>query len=515
MSRLACAALAAVALLLLAAPRPAHADPNFGITPEKKLAKALADLADTCFECGDIAKQKGLYTYARSFFSHALEYDTDHKKTRKVMGFERKKGTWVLEEDMVPLTDKINEAKRDELTEKLRLDTTPVREKAAEALWKFVEDTDLTANQRLLALWHVVQICPEHRGAQKAARSAPAYQWFKHTLDDDAETNRQVWIQRAPEGEVLEERTPYEEQSGLPMAKRRSDWLIFHMDIGEKGPDWAKSLLQYGEACRTHVFELLATEPPKPPEKDEHRLHYTVMVDRDRYARFVEKCSGITDAAHRKEAATVGWGTPTYNPYGSVWLYPRLDNDYGLRDGIAHDLASKEIFRFCGTEGAYWLARGLGYLSSTHMNGSTQGTFYAVKTTGVIDSGGRESLPGLGNCAAGWRLRVAMEITGGTELKPGELARLRVVDFSQREMAHAFCYTDFLVNQHRAGLSEFLKACYDERARRYKEKQDPETATEILARLYKTLETTEEDFMAAFRTWALANYVALPIQEEK
>ncbi|MCZ7605815.1 MAG: hypothetical protein M5U25_06980 [Planctomycetota bacterium] len=101
MRTLAFTAVMAAVMLLLATPST-RADGNFGITPDKKLAKALADLADTCFECGDIAKQKGLYTYARSFFSHALEYDTDHKKTRKVMGFERKKGAWVLEEDMIP-----------------------------------------------------------------------------------------------------------------------------------------------------------------------------------------------------------------------------------------------------------------------------------------------------------------------------------------------------------------------------------------------------------------------------
>lgn len=514
MRTLAFTAVMAAVMLLLATPST-RADGNFGITPDKKLAKALADLADTCFECGDIAKQKGLYTYARSFFSHALEYDTDHKKTRKVMGFERKKGAWVLEEDMIPLTDKINESKRDELTEKLRLDTLELRGKAADNLWKFVEDAKLPADQRMLALWHVILLNPEHRGAQKAARSAPDAMWFKHTLDDDADTKRGVWIQRAPEGAVIEEKTPYEQTSGLPMEKRRSDWLIVHMDIGEKGAEWAKVLTQYGEACRTHIFELLATEPPKAPEKDEHRLHYTVLTERDRYARFVEKCSGITDAAHRKEAANAGWGTPTYNPYGSVWLYPNLANDYGLRDGIAHDLASKEIFRFCGTEGAYWLARGMGYLNSTHMNGSTAGTFFAVKTTGVIDSGGRESLPGFGNCSAGWRLRVAMEVTGGTELKLGQLAKLRVADFSQREMAHAFCFTDYLVREHQSKLAEFLKACYSERAKRYKEKQAEETAAEVLQRLYATLETTEDDFQAAFRTWVLANYVALPAKEEK
>ena len=72
MRKLIWTASVAIALLLLAAPRPAVADENFGVTPEKKLAKALENLADTCFECGDAAKGKGLYTYARSYFSHGL-----------------------------------------------------------------------------------------------------------------------------------------------------------------------------------------------------------------------------------------------------------------------------------------------------------------------------------------------------------------------------------------------------------------------------------------------------------
>ncbi|MCZ7605816.1 MAG: hypothetical protein M5U25_06985 [Planctomycetota bacterium] len=58
----------------------------------------------------------------------------------------------------------------------------------------------------MLALWHVILLNPEHRGAQKAARSAPDAMWFKHTLDDDADTKRGVWIQRAPEGAVIEEK---------------------------------------------------------------------------------------------------------------------------------------------------------------------------------------------------------------------------------------------------------------------------------------------------------------------
>jgi hypothetical protein len=506
---LTCVTVALIALMLLVRPEPAIADATFGITPDKKLGAALANLADTCFECGDEAKGKGLYTCARSYFNHALEYDVDHKKTRRVMGYERKKGAWVLEEDMVPKEDKVGAGKEREMIEKLQADTTPIREKAAATIWPFVEDTKLAPAQRMLALYHTLRIFPEHRAAQKAARSAPDKYWFKHHLDDEGDTQRAVWIQRAIEGEVVETETQYDKQSGIPFAKRKSGWLFFHMDIGEKSGEWARVLLQFTEAARGHVFELLGVEAPRPPEKDLDRLHFTVLSQRERFARFVEKCSGINDAALRKDTAEVSGGGPTYNPYGTVWLYPDLANDFGLRDGLAHDIAAKEIFRYCGM-GAYWLARGLGYMNSTHMNGSVQSRFWIHKSTGVIDSAGREALPGMGDCAAGWRVEIGMQVAAEAELTLSALASVRDADFSQRETAAAFCFTDYLLHGHKAKLGEFLKSCYDERVRRNKEKLAPETPGETVERLYKVLETTEADFQQAFRVWVLKEYFALP-----
>ena len=509
MFKLALAAVAAVSLLILARPEPAIADATFGITPEKKLAAALGNLADTCFECGDVAKGKGLYTFARSFFNHALEYDVDHKKTRRVMGYERKKGTWVLEEDMVPKEDKVATGKEQEMINKLIAETTPLREKAAGTLWVFVEDTKLAPEQRMLALYHTLRIYPEHRAAQKAARSNPDTYWYKHHLDDEGDTQRAAWIGRATEGELVETETQYDKLSGIPFAKRKSGWLFFHIDIGDMGAEWAKVLLQFTEASRTHVFELLGIEAPKAPEKDEERLHFTVLSQRDRFAQFVEKCSGITDNAVRKDAAEKSGGAQTYKPYGAVWLYPDLTSDFGLRDRLAHEVAAKEIFRYCGA-GAYWLARGLGYVNSTHMNGSVQSKFWIHKSTGVIDSGGRESLPGLGDRAAGWRVEVGMAAAAGTELTLTALANVRDSDFSQRETAASLCYADYLLHEQKAKVASFLKSCYDERVRRNKEKLAPETPAEIVARLYTTLETTEADFQQAFRAWVLKEYFVLP-----
>ena len=513
MRKLAISMAAALVVVLLATPREAGAIEKFDIDPEKKLAKKLEDTADACFECGDVAKGKGLYRHARSFFSHALEFDEDHKKTRKVMGFKRKRGKWILEEDMVPASDKINESKRQELEEKLRVETLELRKEAAEELWDFVTDDELEMNQRMLALYHVIRLYPEGREGQKAAKSSADVMWYKHQLDDEADTNRIKWIQRAPTGEVIEESTPYEQTSGLAMTKRKTDWIVLHTDLADKSAEWCENLIQYTEASRDHVFEILGVDKPKAPDKDELRLHYTVMKERERFSRFVDKCSGITDTAHRKEVASVSYGTPVYNPYGAVWLYPNLANDYGVRDGIAHDVASKEIFRLTGPEGAYWLARGLGYINSTHMNGSTSSIFYGVKTSGVLDTGGVEALPGFGNSSSGWRVQFGMELAGGTELKLSHLVKLRVGDYSQREMAHAFCYTDYLLNNHKDKLNEFLQGCYKERARRYNEKEDPETAAEILQRLWEALVLTEEQFMQGVRDWALANYFELPAEE--
>ncbi|MEZ5990920.1 MAG: hypothetical protein R3E76_01000 [Planctomycetota bacterium] len=514
MRKLAIAVLCAALFLLLAQPRPAIADNNFGITPEKKLAKTLEELADVCFECGDTAKGKGLYTYARSYFNYGLMYDPDHKKIRKTMGYKKKKGEWILEEDMVPLTDKINEAKRDELTRKLWIDTETIRHKAADELLEFVKDSELDLQQRMLALWHAARFDPINREVLKATRSSTSETSYRHQLDDQADTNRIVWIQRAQKGEKIDERTPYETATGMNMAKRRTDYLVVHVEIGEKSEPWAEALSQYGEACRTRIFELLGTTQPKKPDEDPKRLHYSVFSDRERFARFVDKCSGIPDASERKVRGEQSGGTPVYNPYGAVWFYPRLENDFGLRDGLAHDLAYKEIVRNTGGEQFYWLLRGFAYQVSTQMNGSIHSKFFATKSTGVIDTGGAEALPGFGDSPAGWRVMVGMELAAGTALTLTDLCKGRPQDYTNREMAAAYCLTDYLLHEKKEKLAAFLNSAYKEFVARYKEKKNPEDALELMNRLLESLEMDEQEFMDAFRIWALANYFDLNSAEE-
>lgn len=489
--------------------RPADALDDFGITADKKLAKALGDLADTCYQCGEKAKEKGLYTNARSFFDHALRYDPEHKNTRKVMGFKKKKSEWVLEEDMIPLKDIVNESKRAEIESKLINETRDLRTKAADTLFKFVSDTALPAESRMLALFHTLRICPEHREAQKAARANPATTWFKHALDDEHETLREKRIGDIAAPEKIAELSGYEKALGYSIPKRRSTWFIVHCDMGEAGEAWVEPLTRFAEASRNHQLELMGMTSPAAPKQDAHRLHYTVIATRERFAAFIDKCSGLTDASERAEISKVSSGAQVFNPYGSAWLYPNTENDHGLRDAIAHDVALKDVFR-CTGEAGYWLAHGFGYLNSTHMNGSCSSTFYGTRSSGVINTGGKESLPGLGSCAAGWRLEVALALAGNKALKPSQLATTRVNDFTEDHMAAAFCIADFLSSQHREKLKAFFESALAERMKRIKEKATPETASEIVSRLYTELGMDEAAFMTAMKAWATVNYLKLP-----
>lgn len=485
---------------------------RFGIEPEKKLAKKFEKLADTCFKCGDTAKEYALYTYARSWFNYGLMFDPDHRKIRKTMGYKKKRGKWVLEEDMVPLEDQVREDRKGELIAKLWAETKPDREAAVKDLWEFVKDTKLERDQRLLALWWVLKFDPDHAFALRAARATKGDNDFLSDLDEDARALRIKWIADGQEPEVISEQTTYEKDSGISMSKTRTDFAIFHVKTKSKSDEWAKALNQFCDASRAHALKQLGYERGKAPAKDANRLHYTVLGDRDEFKQFVYKCSGIKDAAQRKEVAEHSGGTPTYAPYGAVWYYPSQDNDYGLRDGIAHDVASKEIFRLTGPN-AYWLSRGVGYMNSVHMNDSTQAKFFGVKTTGVIDTGGAEALPGLGNSAAGWRLRVAMDVAGGQSLKLSELFSLRVAAFTSREMASAFCMTEYLMTKHKEGLKKFLDAAFEDRKARYKEKKASASGNELREMLYEALGKQESELMDDFGKWVTENYTKLPTDE--
>ena len=500
--------------LLVMHPRPAMADDTFGIAPEKKLARALTELADTCYRCGEKARELGLYTNARSYFNHALGYDAEHKATRRVMGFKKRAGVWTLNEDLVPKDDKVPAARLPETEQKLGTETREIREKAAEALFKFVGDIKLAAEQRMLALYHALLTCPEHRPSQTAARTSVEQSGFKHALDGDAELRRKQWLEAAPAPEAFEEATAYETACGFPMVKRRAPWFITHFDIGETGQAWASDLTRLAEASRTRILEITGMPPAKAPDKDENRIHYTVFGNRERFAAFIEKCSGIEDTAHRAEVARASHGTPVFKPYGSVWLYEFLDNDSGLRDAIAHDVAYKEVAR-CTDGGGYWLAQGMGYLLSAQMNGTTLARFYGIRSSGVIDSGGKEALPGLGISPPGWRVRVALMLAGDKAPAPSHLAALRVNDYTNDHMALAFCWSEFLASRHAVQLKVYLESALKERMARLKEKKPQLTAAEVLARLYEALKVGEAGFMAEFKAWALSEYLRLPTGKDE
>jgi len=506
------AALLVAAVGTYTAQAGSQPDNNFGITPERRLARSLQKVADVCFECGDKAKEKGLYQHTRSFFNNALLYNPDHAQTRRTMGFRKRRGDWVLEEDLVPLSDNVVEARRPQLEQSLTTETLPIRQKVAEELFGYVENTSLPLEQRMLALFHTLRICPEYAPAQRAARAVPAEIWFRHDLDNEGEIHRVVWLQRANAGERIEEHTDYERRCGFRFEKRRSSWFIVHVDVGPESTKWAENLTRFAEASRTRSLELLGLPAGTPPERDDHKLHYTVLNQRERFARFVDQCSGITDASHRAEVARDSGGTPVYNPFGSVWLYPRLDDDHGLRDAVAHDIASKEVFRYAGLN-AYWLGRGMGYINSAQMASSTRAQFYGIRSTGVIDSGGREALPGLGPSPAGWRLRVGMELIADSSMSLSDLGRLRISDYHEREMAHAFCFTDYLVHNHREKLAAFLRDAFQERSNRAREEIAEETGPELIARLLRNLEMTEQQFMDGFRLWAFETYFRLPTDD--
>jgi hypothetical protein len=480
-------------------------DIHHGITPERRLARAIERAADVCFRCGDIAKEKGLYRHTRSFFNHALLYDPNHRQTRRAMGYRQRRGQWVLEEDLVPLSDNVVEARRPRLEQELFNETLPLRQSVADDLFEFVANERLDRTQRVLALYHALRICPEHARSQRVARAADAPVWYKHDLDSSAAAHRALWLQRADDGEAFQENTRYESRMGFQFSKRRTPWFIIHIDTTPERDEWAKELGQFAEASRSRALDLLGLPHGTSPSEDAQRLHYTVLTQRDTFRLFVERLSGIPDDSHRREVAETGYGTPVYSPYGSAWLFPGRRQDTGLKDQIAHDIASKEVFRYAGHE-AYWLARGMGYVNSVQMNDTTVSVFYAIRSTAVIDSGGVEALPGLGPSPAGWRLRVALETAGDVALKPSDIAGLRIADYHQREMAYAFAFTDYLVREHQEGLREALRASLAAR----RESGETDSGPKVLERILEHIEMDEQKFMEEFTKWVQENYIRLP-----
>lgn len=506
-----CAALALVALCVMREPVSAH---DTGITPDKKLAKELQGLADLCYAMGIKAKDSGIYNYAKSFFNHALLYDPDHKETRKILGFKKKGKEWVADKEDygMPLRNTIRAEKEREAYERVWRETKAEREKAADKLYEFVADTKLDTKQRLLALYHLIQIDPWHEKGHRAAgmESAPqgADEPWIHRLDADFTHQRKDWMAATPQATAVAEKTPYEEQMGINFGKARGQRFMFHVDCPLNAEQIALRLTPFADATLAKAADYIGLALEEAPKDDAKRLHYTVFDARPNYAKFIETCAGIEDANRRREIAEQGWGYATRKPAGNVWLFPRPEQDAALRDGIAHEIGASLISGKCGYR-LYWLNRGFGFTMSNRAMGTVRASFAPVKGTQVIASD-VESMPGDGTCTAAWRFRVLVAIAGGKAFGLSELTKATVATFGELHCAFAFCYVEYLLAKHRDKLAPFLKDAYDDTYARYQKKEPPENGEATLARLLKHLETTSDALQADFALWAVDNYLRLP-----
>jgi len=477
-----------------------------GIVPEKKLARALEKLADTCYQCGEKAKEIGLYTNARSFFDHALRYDGDHKKTRKVMGYRKRGGKWVLEEDMVPLSDKIVESRRPELELKLYQRTAEIREKAAESVFAFAADDKLELDQRLLALSHTLRLHPTHASALAMLRTTMDQRFGPaHELDRSYWHGSESRLALVSAGATFEEQTEYEKKMEKSYKKLRSSNFIFHWNLGETGDLWMPDASRWCEAGLALDSELLGVELKEPGEDDARRLYFSVVSTREEFGKFVEKCSNIPDGSKRSEIGKAGFGTQVREPLGGVWLYSLTTKNDGLRDQLTHQVGTQVISSQIGWR-LYWMVRGFGYQASSRISATITSRFFAVKSTSVIDTGGKESLPGLGGTPAAWRIQTLIGLQEGSlsldDLTAGQGAR-----FSDTDAAFSFCLMDYLLIEKQEQLKAFLKDAAKVRFERYNDKQQPESAAELQERLMRHLETDATGFMAAFKEWAFKSYI--------
>ncbi len=503
---------AVMLLFVFVAASPPSIAQEAGIAPEKNLAAELKKLADVCYKCGESAREKGIYNYARSFYDYALRYDVDHKDTRQVMGYRKKgKDRVLIGELCVPRTNTCKPGTEKQLLIKLWAETLSAREKAADGLMKFVNDKKLDINQRLLALHHVLLICDTHAGARAVLRhSRPrGPDLWVNVLDLDAFNARADWT-AAAKVQRIPDKTPYEEKLGLEFSKYRGERVVLHARAGNLSGPMAENCARMGDAAFVRAHTLLGVEAPAAPAADANRLHYTIFNEREEYARFVEQCSGIEDPNTRKEAAKT-FGCSTRNPAGTVWLNTNNDDDESQRDAVAHAVGSLVLSHYCHWN-LYWLTRGFAYTMSNQMMGSTKATVFTTTRSSapIVDSGGINSLLGLGTTADGWRFRVLRAAAMDKLATLTQMTQAQSGGYDEQRMAQAFCMTEFLLMAHKDKMRSFFKTSREERVNRAGAGKAAETPAQTQERLLKELGLEESEFNKALRDWVLANYVTLP-----
>ncbi|MCE9581142.1 MAG: hypothetical protein K8T20_01365 [Planctomycetes bacterium] len=473
--RLAAALVAACALMLPLAARAEDPDEAEYQRRWRSAANAVARLERFAARwCAD----NGLHAAALHEWQESLDLEPESEDARKALGFVRKKGEWVADPAVVVKKD--NEGDPKDLGEAIDtyrkkragIVSTAARELAPLAAWAEDKGYALRAKK----LWELVRrFDPENQDACKAVGwKLAGDRWFPEA---EAASRRAALelMEKGDGGKSSKDASALTKPLDLKIERRRSPHFTFE---GRATQTQLDQWLRGAEATRTILYDLLQPAEEKRPGA----LTGVFLTSQSDHAKFLEKCTEMSEDDRRTYEVLGGWSTFTPTVAFEVWTrgdLPEYHREAGIH--ISVHMLFQASFGLAKPES--WLSEGLALWFTDRLTG----TALARCTDLMGNQTGEDRSPS----TAGWRARLRSRMREGTAPSLRAIFRAHADDLDRDKMIVSWSFVSFLASQ-----PEKFRAF----VRKISERED------TIESLFEVLEAKDYDALQAkWEGWVLEN----------
>jgi hypothetical protein len=470
------------ALLSTTGAQPKPAPYDFGKAKES----LFSFLADKHAGLGDDYRDVKLFVDARKQYDRARALVPDHFRAMKGLGFEKKRGEWVLDKPL-PEKDDVEPLKLEETRKKPDLARAKEYERCADRCRRAVEEAAKGSDEkaaRILCAYLLVYAPADEEAHKRRGHIKEGETWMPDFAHKWRAEGQKIYTE-AGEGN---EHPGEDEQAKLIETKffrRKSELLVARTSLDEAR---AKSIHKGAEAHMKRSMELLGvTEHPFGKGR-----HYTLtQVNKKEYDATLTKILKLEGEQLEFNKRTQGTGMP------QPWGFITRSTAGGADDMIGNTIALRVLTQARGyqPETAHWLSTGFSYLLTSQVLGTVSTVRYSMERSGATSTN-RNVIPDFTKKSGTpdyLREAALFDAMFGADMPLDKIVRLEVNDIDLGAAAKAFSFFEFAFERHRDQAVKWLRGA---------PAKPPDRAAAIEAAFGKPLSEIE----AEWRQWVLERY---------
>ncbi len=423
--------VATLALLAAVSARAGDADETEYQRRWKSAANAVARLQRFAARwCAD----NGLEGAATNEWEESLELEPDSEDARKALGFQRKKGEWVRDEDFV--VERENRGDPKDVAE--ALDTyrkkragiiaAAGRELVPLAQWA----ADKGYKERAKRLWGLVRMFdPNNADACEGIGWKPAGdRWFPEAEAAQRKAALDL-LKKGDGGKATKEPSTLTAPMEAKLERRRSAHFTFE---GRASQDELAEWLRGAEAARTMLFEMLAPDEALRPGG----VTGVFFTSQPEHVKFLEKCTEMSEDERKTYEALGGWSSMGANIAFELWTRGELPEYH--REAAIH-ITVHLLFQHTWNlaKPPAWLSEGLALWFTDRLTGSALARCTDLKGNTLGDDRSPST--------AGWRARLRARMREASAPSLRAVFRAHADDLDMDKMIVSWSFISFLATQ--------------------------------------------------------------------